>query len=307
MRRSMPRARTGASSSRASSAACSTTASRRSTRRRSDFDAKHRRHDPGSPARRGAARRGQGRSAPRPRRREAQALAGPARDHRGRRPPTSTTTSSRRERVHAADETASRRLRAPAAARSPPTPGAMAADELAAFEARSTIPDSRWSAARGIARAGRRRSAERVRLRSVPPHGVRRSCSACSGRSSRGTSQRDVARARAEAHKAARARPTSPRSARPTTPRPRSPRPRRHTPRSTRRPRAKRRRAPGSPSVLQNEAIGTAEAAGSRRCVHRLVPDARPVGAGGLPVERRGGTRSVAPPVNSEPARHVVR
>ena len=62
MSRSMPRARTGASSSRASSATCSTTASTRSARRCSSIERRRQqgRLDPGSPAHRGAARRGPG-------------------------------------------------------------------------------------------------------------------------------------------------------------------------------------------------------------------------------------------------------
>ena len=117
-------------------------------------------------------------SAPTPRRR-ATGARGPARAHRRRR----RRCRRRRARGRSTARVPARRGRR-ARARRPSRrgTGAIAADELAAMARSYYCPDlALVGSACDRPRAGRRRSAERVRERSVQPQRRRRSCSRCSG------------------------------------------------------------------------------------------------------------------------------
>ena len=286
------RARTGASSSRASSATCSTTASRRSRRRRRRLRRAQGRHDPGSPARRRAARRGEG-AARRGGAGRGPGARRPARDHRPtRRRHRRRRARRRRARAARRSQVATRRrTRRPQAwprrrrARRPPTSSPQ-------YQARVLLPRPRAGRQRvDLSRARRRRSTERVRVRSVQSDRRRRSCSRCSGQFEPWTVEGAGRLARAPKRTRCTRKPTL--AALGATLR------RRRLPLAEARGRTRpssshRRRGKSGANVA---GIGPAErgdrhrrSQGSRGCVHRLVPDAGAVGTSRLPMERRRGT-----------------
>ncbi len=156
-------------------------------------------HDPGSPARRGAARPGQGPARRRPPRRGPGARR-PARGHRRPRRRHRRQRARRRRPRPAGRERARGRPPAAAARGEVRRSGGGRARRDGGRELLSRHRARRLGP--GGARAGRRRSAERVRVRPLQPGRGRPRARACSGRFEPWNTKARTARARAEAHKA---------------------------------------------------------------------------------------------------------